>query len=161
MGSFSLNQIDVAKPCSADWDAMPGTDSARFCKHCQKHVHNLSAMSTDDAERLVCQSAGSLCIRMERDFGGQLRTLSYESTHGRLRWSWRKWSVIGLCGALIAGTANAFLFGDRAMRTRSGVMMGAACPLPATSPATTAPTPNTPGSVTPVSTPSTTVTDDM
>jgi len=35
----------VGKSCSANWDKMRGDDERRFCEHCQKYVHNISAIS--------------------------------------------------------------------------------------------------------------------
>ena len=39
----ALDRIRVASPCSADWDEMTGNDEVRFCRHCSRHVHDLSA----------------------------------------------------------------------------------------------------------------------
>jgi hypothetical protein len=50
-----------------DWNAMQGNETSRYCDHCQKQVYNLSALPADEAERLVCNSAGSLCVRFARD----------------------------------------------------------------------------------------------
>ena len=60
--SIQLEQIRVREPCTADWDRMSGDDRVRFCEGCQSHVHNLSAMTRDEAERLVCEAAGRLCV---------------------------------------------------------------------------------------------------
>lgn len=74
----ALNVISVGTPCPADWEQMAGDGASRFCSHCQKFVHNLSAMPADEAERLVCGNAGNLCVRFARDpqTGGVL-TLGY------------------------------------------------------------------------------------
>ena len=74
----ALDVIQVNRPCSKAWDEMPGDQQRRFCAHCQKHVHDLSSMSIDEAERLVCASAGNLCVRFARDpETGQVITLDY------------------------------------------------------------------------------------
>ncbi|MDQ4123669.1 MAG: ankyrin repeat domain-containing protein [Acidobacteriota bacterium] len=62
-----LDRVSVEKPCAADWDKMFGNDEVRFCEHCAKSVHNLSAMTHKDAERLVKKSNGNLCIRYYTD----------------------------------------------------------------------------------------------
>jgi hypothetical protein len=73
-----LDVIQVANPCLAAWDEMAGDDKRRFCSQCNKFVHNLSAMPADEAERLVCESAGSLCARFARDpVNGRIITLDY------------------------------------------------------------------------------------
>ena len=46
-----LDSIQLATPCSADWNAMPGDSRTRFCASCAKNVYNLSAMSRDEAQR--------------------------------------------------------------------------------------------------------------
>ncbi|HEY7090419.1 MAG TPA: hypothetical protein VH518_20145 [Tepidisphaeraceae bacterium] len=73
-----LDVIQVNNPCPADWDQMVGDDSRRFCEHCRKFVHNLSEMPADEAERLVCENAGNLCVRFERNMSsGEVITLNY------------------------------------------------------------------------------------
>lgn len=64
-----IDDVRVQKPCHADWDAMTGDDAKRFCSQCQKHVHNLSALSRDDAERLIANSP-ALCVRYMPDAQG-------------------------------------------------------------------------------------------
>ena len=112
---LSLEQIDVPVPGPADWNAMTGDRRGRFCQHCQKTVHNLSAMSRDEAERLVCQAAGSLCVRYAVSATGNVMTLDYPAISGKRGWSWRVWSVVGLAGALVAGVVNATFFGNLVM----------------------------------------------
>lgn len=107
---LSLEQIDVAQPCLAAWEEMRGGDGARFCEHCQKHVHDLSAMSRDEAERLVCASGGDLCIRFARADDGQVMTLDYRSKPVKLGWSWRVWTLLSVVAALITGGVNALVF---------------------------------------------------
>jgi len=57
-----LESIRVASPCNASWEAMEGDGRARFCLTCHKHVYNLSAMSRADAEALVQEHEGRLCV---------------------------------------------------------------------------------------------------
>ena len=132
--SISLDQVQVAQPCLANWNEMKGTNSARFCEHCQKTVHDLSAMALKEAERLLCQSAGSLCIRYVKSFDGQVQTLDYRARRGGRTFSWKAWTLIALAGALLAGVVNAAFFGGRVM-PGTQVIVGA---LPAR-PFTTAP----------------------
>jgi hypothetical protein len=73
-----LQTLQVQNPCPTDWDAMTGDGRRRFCAHCQKHVHDLSAMSADEAERLICSAAAALCVRFARDpKTDQVVTLDY------------------------------------------------------------------------------------
>jgi hypothetical protein len=65
-----LEDVRVASPCNASWDAMTGDDQVRFCGQCQKNVYNLSAMAREDAERLIAAREGSICVRLYRRADG-------------------------------------------------------------------------------------------
>jgi hypothetical protein len=69
-----LDYVTVAAPCSAGWDNMVGDERVRFCGQCQLNVYNLSAMTKQDAERLVAQTEGRLCIRFYRRADGTILT---------------------------------------------------------------------------------------
>jgi hypothetical protein len=70
-----LDSVRVASPCKADWDAMSGDDTVRFCGGCQKNVYDLSSMTREDAERFVREREGAgACIRMHRRKDGTLLT---------------------------------------------------------------------------------------
>jgi hypothetical protein len=51
----------IEKPCPANWDEMIGDEKQRFCKNCQLHVHNLSAMSLNEQQG-VLSSRERVCI---------------------------------------------------------------------------------------------------
>jgi hypothetical protein len=76
--AVSLEVIDIARPCPADWDQMRGDDQVRFCKHCSLNVYNLSAMTREAAEQLVAEREGRLCIRMYRRLDGTVVTQDCE-----------------------------------------------------------------------------------
>jgi hypothetical protein len=65
------DQLRIADPCSADWAAMTGDERERFCAACTKHVHDLSAMTERQAERLVA-SGGELCVRYAAGADGRV-----------------------------------------------------------------------------------------
>ena len=113
--SISLEQVRVAEPCPVAWGAMKGDDQRRFCSHCSLHVHNLSAMPRDEAQRLICESAGRLCVAYVPDAeGGVAMTPVVAASEGvrpleyakqkRPRYGWRLVAMI----AAIGGTASAF-----------------------------------------------------
>jgi len=54
---------------------MSGNDQVRFCEHCSLHVHNLSLMTRNQAERLVARANGRLCVRYHQDAAGRPATL--------------------------------------------------------------------------------------
>ena len=76
--AVSLEVIDIARPCPANWDEMRGDDAVRFCKHCSLNVYNLSAMSREAAERLVAEREGKLCVRFYRRLDGTVITRDCE-----------------------------------------------------------------------------------
>lgn len=55
--------LSVNSPCTAEWDSMVGNEQVRFCTHCEKSVHNLSAMTRKDALRFVRANAAGVCVR--------------------------------------------------------------------------------------------------
>lgn len=71
-----LDSVEVASPCSQDWNRMYGNDEVRFCEHCVKHVHDLSAMTRAKAEKFVARSNGSVCVRYIRRPDGKVQTTS-------------------------------------------------------------------------------------
>ena len=72
--SSSLDNVSVATPCPADWEAMIGGDRVRFCGQCQLNVYNLSAMSRHEAESLIARTEGRLCVRFYRRKDGSILT---------------------------------------------------------------------------------------
>ena len=70
----SLDNLHIASPCHASWDAMTGDDNARFCKTCQKNVFNLSLMTRADAENLIRAKEGNLCVRFAQREDGTILT---------------------------------------------------------------------------------------
>ena len=70
----TLDNVRVAAPCSADWDSMFGNERVRFCEQCQLNVYNLSEMSKAEAERLIGQAEGRLCVRFYRRRDGSIIT---------------------------------------------------------------------------------------
>lgn len=107
---LSLDVIEVAEPCTRPWEAMAGDERVRYCEGCHKHVHNLSAMSRGEAERLVCEAAGRLCVRFERAVDGRVQTLEYRAPLRKGR-GWKFWTVASTCAASIVAGANAFFLG--------------------------------------------------
>lgn len=63
-----LDRLQLSFRCPADWDAMEGDERRRFCTHCRKHVHNLGAMTREEAGALI--AGGNVCVRMERRADG-------------------------------------------------------------------------------------------
>ena len=69
-----LDEVRVAAPCPADWGAMVGDERVRFCERCSLNVYNLSGMSRREAEALVSNAEGRLCVRFYRRADGTILT---------------------------------------------------------------------------------------
>lgn len=69
-----LDNVHVASPCSADWNEMYGDAHKRFCGDCKLNVYNLSDMTRDEAEALIMNAEGRLCVRFYRRPDGTVLT---------------------------------------------------------------------------------------
>lgn len=74
MKTSPLNNIKIASPCSANWDEMNGDDRKRFCGSCQLNVYNLSGMKKSEAEKLLMDSEGKICVRFYKRSDGTVLT---------------------------------------------------------------------------------------
>ncbi len=109
---ISLHQVRIAEPCPVSWDSMRGDDRARFCDHCNRHVHNLSALPADEAQRLVCESAGRLCIAYVPNELGGVTPLEYMRAKPT-RYRWRLVAMLAGLGGIVS-TAATVLYGPKA-----------------------------------------------
>ncbi len=69
-----LDQIEIATPCQASWEKMVGDDRARFCQLCKLNVYNLEGMTRSEAENLIVQREGRICVRFYRRSDGTILT---------------------------------------------------------------------------------------
>jgi hypothetical protein len=69
-----LDNIHIASPCKADWNEMMGNERRRFCAECKLNVYNLSGMTTQEAENLLINSEGRVCVRFYRRADGSVIT---------------------------------------------------------------------------------------
>lgn len=69
-----IDRVSVAAPCPAKWEDMVGDDRTRFCGHCAKNVYNVSAMTAAEAEALIREKEGRVCMRLFRRADGTVLT---------------------------------------------------------------------------------------
>jgi len=94
-----LANLKVASPCSARWGHMIGDDRARFCAQCQKHVYNLSNLTTDEAAALIREREGNLCVRFYQRADGTVLTSDCPIGSGQI---WARFKrLIGAAAALM------------------------------------------------------------
>lgn len=103
-----LESLTIASPCEMSWDEMTGDEQARFCNQCQKNVYNISEMTRFEAEILIREHEGNVCVRMYRRQDGTvinddcpvgLRTLrsGYRFMKARV------WQVAAAAAAVFSG----------------------------------------------------------
>ena len=69
-----LDRVEIARPCHMSWHGMTGDDRVRHCAACDKSVYNLSAMTRDEAEALLAEHEGSICLQLYRRADGTVIT---------------------------------------------------------------------------------------
>lgn len=69
-----LSNIKIASPCSQNWEAMIGDNRKRFCGECGLNVYNLSGMTRGEAENLISNAEGRLCVRFYKRSDGSVIT---------------------------------------------------------------------------------------
>lgn len=69
-----LHSVRVAAPCQESWDTMTGSERVRSCERCQHKVYNLSELTTSEAEALLRDASGRLCVRFYRRADGTILT---------------------------------------------------------------------------------------
>src|ERR1041385_5652429 len=103
--------IAIVKPCSADWSQMTGDDRQRLCAQCNKHVHNLSALTPSELQRFVAQRDGTECIGYQFRSDGSIVTAPRRPWLRRLLSPFRHlrrgltWLCAALLPSLFAGCA--------------------------------------------------------
>jgi len=101
-----LDNIRVASPCSAAWAEMTGTERVRHCGACAKQVFNLSEMTRDEAEALIVEAGGKLCVRYYQRADGTI--LLKDCTIGVARRRRRRILAAGAIALLAGGAALVF-----------------------------------------------------
>jgi hypothetical protein len=66
--------VRVGRKCTEDWSAMPGTSETRYCRLCEKNVHDVSELTESEANELFSHAAAAgerVCVRVARDADGR------------------------------------------------------------------------------------------
>src|ERR1044071_5898047 len=74
MAYLTIDTIQVASPCDAQWSDMQGDDLARLCAQCNNHVYNLSLLTRAEANELIREKENDLCVKLYRRFDGTVLT---------------------------------------------------------------------------------------
>jgi len=84
---FNLDLIEVLSPCTVPWETMQGSDRVRHCGQCNQNVYHLSVMTREEAEKLIHQKEGKLCVQFFRRPDGTIVTRDCVA----VRWSRAVW----------------------------------------------------------------------
>jgi hypothetical protein len=69
-----LEDLTIAAPCPAKWEAMTGDDRVRHCELCKLSVYNVAALTAAEALDLVTKSEGRVCARLYKRADGTVLT---------------------------------------------------------------------------------------
>src|SRR5215467_3709252 len=108
-----LDNIRVASPCPASWEKMTGDDRVRHCQECKLNVYNLSEMTRLEAERLIANREGRMCVRFYRRTDGTILTRDCP----------RGLQVVRRI-SLVAGAALAAMMGTRLFAVQGNIRPG-------------------------------------
>jgi hypothetical protein len=61
-----MHELQLAAPCSADWEQMPGQERVRRCQKCRLPVYRVSDLTRAEAEAVVAQTEGHSCPALYR-----------------------------------------------------------------------------------------------
>jgi hypothetical protein len=92
----SERPLRIHQPCTKTWASLVGGEGRRFCSECSLHVHDAAALTRDEAVRLVRESTGRVCMRIEYDPQGN--AVFRDSPGGRLA----RWTLSAAAGLLAA-----------------------------------------------------------
>lgn len=116
MHTHPLDDVAIATPCSADWNQMVGDDKSRHCAQCRLQVHDLSAMTRDEAIAFLrAVGRGRACVRLFRRADGRVLTKDcpvglrskLRRARARLAALWLAlWAVPSSCSGSASGSSN-------------------------------------------------------
>lgn len=83
-------QINIAKPCHENWNAMTPGEQGRFCAACEKTVIDFSGMSDQEVLSFFSTTGTDVCGRLST---GQLNKTFHEQSPQRFSWAYA-WNMI-------------------------------------------------------------------
>lgn len=105
-----LDNIRVATPCSADWAKMTGTERARACGDCKKNVYNISDLTREEAQALIVEKEGKLCVRYFQRHDGTILLKDCSIGIGKKR---KRTLIAAGAAALLAGIGGWIVLANR------------------------------------------------
>ena len=105
---IALEELQIAKPCRADWQNMTGDQRARFCGSCHKNVYDISQMTREQAQQLIAEKEGNVCVRLHLRPDGTVITSDCPvgiAATPRPLW-WGAFALVALMSSGLAGCAT-------------------------------------------------------
>ncbi len=106
LNHLNLDNLTIASPCTADWNAMAGDDRVRHCPQCRLNVYNLSELSRPQAEQLLKEKEGKLCVRYFQRHDGTILTQNCPAALRRAQQALQRMvaAIAGLFGIVLTST---------------------------------------------------------
>ncbi len=97
----ALDVIQIDDPCPERFDRMMGAGPVRFCGLCRENVYDLSEMTREEAEALVFEGEGRVCVQFYQRADGTVVTkdcapVRFAAARRAARWS------LAMAGAMVA-----------------------------------------------------------
>jgi len=99
-----LDNLRVASPCSEKWAEMAGDERVRACAKCNQNVYNLSSLTRAEAEALITERNGRMCVRYYQRADGTI--LLADCTVGKRDKRYRRAIAVGLAASVAGGVAG-------------------------------------------------------
>lgn len=97
--------INIAEPCSQNWDLMDKRNEGRFCESCQKCVVDFSTYSNSEIIKVLRSSKSDICGRISNR---QLAQLNHYLIAVPTNTNWLKYlGVLAIGASVFAGGASA------------------------------------------------------
>ena len=105
-----LDDLRIATPCPASWEAMRGDERVRYCGLCSKHVYDMSGLTADESVKLVQKAEGHVCMRLYRRKDGTFLTADCPvGIRGRVR---RRVNRMIAAAVLMSVAARAVIYAE-------------------------------------------------
>jgi hypothetical protein len=121
-----LDNMRIAAPCSVPWESMQGGDRVRHCGQCDKDVFDLSALTRDEAEALLRDRAGNLCVSYFQRADGTV--LTADCSVGIAKRRRRRVMAAGLAALLASAGGLALFIHRQAAESDPAANPNAYCP---------------------------------
>ncbi len=101
-----LDNIRVATPCSEPWSQMTGDARVRSCDACNQRVYDLSELTRDEAQALIVEKEGKLCVRYFQRHDGTILLKDCAIGVQRTRTRTRRLVAVGAVALLTGGAVG-------------------------------------------------------